>query len=194
MTKILTVVLWTAISFCGQPLWGQSQGQSPRVGVGHGSERLQSKLAATQTRGDQPGTQNAPVFVDVLSHPKSQQEAAQTKRENDRKALIASVDVLIDSERAWIIVKRAAHPDKHGWYAPDVPQYLPGMRSNLKSWENRRPGSPTRGLICWLFPPSLERLGNPTFRPFPTTPAARGARRLQKTDVSLFQDRSFGLW
>jgi hypothetical protein len=38
-----------------------------------------------------------------------------------------TIGVLIDSERAWVLVSRVGAPDKHGWYAPDVPQYVPGM-------------------------------------------------------------------
>jgi hypothetical protein len=48
--------------------------------------------------------------------------------EKQAKATKDSVDVLINSERAWVIVSRVGNPDtKYGWYAPDTPQYLPGM-------------------------------------------------------------------
>jgi hypothetical protein len=37
-----------------------------------------------------------------------------------------SVDVLIDSERAWVIVSKVGNPE-HGWDYPDDPRYLPGV-------------------------------------------------------------------
>jgi hypothetical protein len=37
------------------------------------------------------------------------------------------VDALVNSERSWVMVNRTAWPHEHGWYAPDFPQYRPGM-------------------------------------------------------------------
>src|ERR1022692_2819744 len=86
MRKIVAVVLWTGVPFFWQPLRGQ---QPPGVGVqSSGHKKQQSKFTTTQTQEDQRGTPNAPVFVDVLSHPKSEHEAAEEKRENHRKALV----------------------------------------------------------------------------------------------------------
>lgn len=80
--KVLAIVLWTWAPFCWYPLWGQA----PGVGVQPGSDKKQqTKLGATQPQADQRGTQNAPLVVDILSHPKSEPEAAKEKAENDRK-------------------------------------------------------------------------------------------------------------
>jgi hypothetical protein len=80
-----TLLLWAWIPLCWQPLWGQAPGI--RVNPGHKPQQ-QSKLTAGQTESDQRGTQNSPLVVDVLSHPKDTEESAKEKNEKDRAALI----------------------------------------------------------------------------------------------------------
>lgn len=76
---------WAWIPFCWQPLWGKS----PSIGVNSSrQQKQQRKRGASQTENDQRGTENAPLFAEVLSHPKSEQEAAEEKREDDHKKLI----------------------------------------------------------------------------------------------------------
>lgn len=78
IATLLAVLTWI-------PLWGQSP--SVRVDSSH-NQKQQTKLGATKAQADQRGTKNSPVFVDMVQHPKSEQEAAKEKREKERKALI----------------------------------------------------------------------------------------------------------
>jgi hypothetical protein len=57
-----------------------------RVQPSH-NQKQQTKLATAQAQNDQRETKESPVVVDVLSHPKSQEEAAQGKRAADRKKI-----------------------------------------------------------------------------------------------------------
>jgi hypothetical protein len=134
--KLLAIVLWAWIPLCWEPLWAQPPGGQTKVGT-------------TPAQANQRGTQNSPLVVDILSQPKSAQEAAEEKKAAERKTFVDtwtlrlafavalftgllvlvggggvllanrtlraiesqtkatrdSVDVLIDSERAWILVE-----------------------------------------------------------------------------------------
>jgi hypothetical protein len=69
---------------CSPLCWQPLRGQSPGVGVKSGSDRKQAtELTAPKAQTDQRGTKDSPLTVDVLSRPKSQQEAAEEKRKLD---------------------------------------------------------------------------------------------------------------
>ena len=74
-----------AIARLGQAL-SLRQSWEPGVQPSH-NQKQQTKLATAQAQNDQRGTKESPVVVDVLSHPKSQEEAAQGKRAADRKKI-----------------------------------------------------------------------------------------------------------
>jgi hypothetical protein len=65
-------------------------GAIPRcVGVNPGhNQKQQTKLGATQPQADQRGTQKTPLVVDMVQHPKSPEETAETKAEKKHKAFI----------------------------------------------------------------------------------------------------------
>lgn len=80
---LLAMLAWIP---CGrEPL----RGQSPGVGVDAShKQKQQTKFTTTQTQNDQRGTRESPIVVDVLRHPKSQQEAAEGEAEKHRKAFV----------------------------------------------------------------------------------------------------------
>jgi hypothetical protein len=59
------------------------------VGVepGH-KQKQQAELTANQAKADQRGTKDSPLVIDILSHPNSRQEAAESKSEKDRKDFV----------------------------------------------------------------------------------------------------------
>lgn len=77
---ILAVLAW--IPTCWQPL----RGESPGIGVNaRKKQKQQPKLGQDQTQTNQTGTQNSPLVVDILSHPKGEREAAEDKRKDDQR-------------------------------------------------------------------------------------------------------------
>jgi hypothetical protein len=69
--------------------WQPLRGQAPVAGVKSGQDQKQEpKLGQTQTQNDQRGTKDSPLVVDLLSRPKSEQEAAEEKENDERKALV----------------------------------------------------------------------------------------------------------
>ena len=82
MRRVLAVVFLAGTPFCWQPL----RGQAPGVGVesGHDQKR-QGKLGATQPKDDQRGTKQSPIVVDTVRHPKSEEEAAKEKADDNWK-------------------------------------------------------------------------------------------------------------
>lgn len=82
MWKILAVVLWAGIPFCGQPL----RGQAPGVGVDPShNQKQQPKLATGQPKEEQRGTKESPFIIETHDRPDSPKEAAKHKTENDTK-------------------------------------------------------------------------------------------------------------
>src|SRR5690348_1567941 len=77
-----TIVLWTGIPLCWQPL----SGQPPGVGVesSHKPEE-QTKFSTGNTNNDQRGSKSSPVVVEAQNRPKNSEDAAQEKAEKDRK-------------------------------------------------------------------------------------------------------------
>jgi hypothetical protein len=84
MRKIIAVALWAWIPFFWQPLWGQTQGQTPSGGVEEGKEpKHYSGTGAKTTQEGQRGTAEAPFVVDTQGHKQTKAEAAKAKAEKD---------------------------------------------------------------------------------------------------------------
>lgn len=82
MRKIVAVVLWAGVPFCGQPL----RGQAPSEGVqaAH-NQKQKAALRAADPGNPQIGTEARPAFVELKDRPKGKDEAAEDRRKNDTK-------------------------------------------------------------------------------------------------------------
>jgi hypothetical protein len=82
--KVLAVVLWAGIPFCGHPL----RGQTPSIGEEPGHEQKQQrKISGKQADADQP-IANPPIIVNAFGHEDSQLEAAEAEQEKHWKTKV----------------------------------------------------------------------------------------------------------
>jgi hypothetical protein len=82
MGKVLAIVLWALISFCGQPL----RGQSPSVGIEPSNQwKQQTGTGEGSPQVDQRGTKDAPFLVDTKGHKNTKEEAEEDKKTADHK-------------------------------------------------------------------------------------------------------------
>jgi hypothetical protein len=82
MGKVLAIVLWAWVPFCGQPLWGQA----PSGGVEASSQKKQQTgLTTDHSKNDQRGTKDAPFVVDAEGHQSTPAEAGRKKDAADPK-------------------------------------------------------------------------------------------------------------
>jgi hypothetical protein len=81
------LLLFLVVLTCAPTLRQPLRGQSPSVQKEASSNRKEdAALSQSQPQTDQRGTKDAPLIVDMLSHPKSQEESAKDKTDDQHKA------------------------------------------------------------------------------------------------------------